>query len=343
MIRKVLILVVLVAICVGGWYYYRNNVKREPAPLTLYGNVDARQLNLSFLISERIESIVPEEGFAVRKGDLLGTLETVRIQDRINAAEAVIKSGRAAVDAASALYDKSKNGSRKEDIAMVRFGNAAIEAKLAAAETEYQRQKKLAESDAVSVREKQSAEAEYFFLKAGSQALQSYLAKLTAGERSEDIAAAKARLEQARADLSRAEAELAILHRQLADAKLFAPCDGVVRNRLLEPGELASPQKPVLTLAVVSPKWIRIYLPETCLVRVKTGEKCDVRFDGAEHPFAGWVGFISPTAEFTPKNIETPELRTSLVYEARVFVEDPENELKLGAPATVTFPEILVK
>ena len=148
-------------------------------------------------------------------------------------------------------------------------------------------------------------------------------------------------MEQAKANLARAEAELQILRQQLADTKLHAPCDGIIRNRLLEPGELASPQKPVLTLAVVSPKWVRVYLPETLLAKVKTGEKCRIRMDGMERDFSGWVGFVSPTAEFTPKNIETPELRTSLVYETRVFVDDPENQLKLGSPVTVVFPGIM--
>ena len=338
--KIIFVVILLAAICVAA-YYFRKSMDSTARPLTLYGNIDNRQLNLAFLISERIESIVPEEGFSVKKGDLLGTLETVRISHRIHAKEAEIASCRAAVDAAVALYEKTKNGSRKEDIDSVRFGTTAVEAKLAAAEAEYLRQQKLLGSNAVSIREKQNAEAEYFFLKAGSSALRSLLSRLTAGERKEDIAAAKARMEQAKANLARAEAELQILRQQLADTKLHAPCDGIIRNRLLEPGELASPQKPVLTLAVVSPKWVRVYLPETLLVKVKTGEKCRIRMDGMERDFSGWVGFVSPTAEFTPKNIETPELRTSLVYETRVFVDDPENQLKLGSPVTVVFPGIM--
>ena len=100
---------------------------------------------------------------------------------------------------------------------------------------------------------------------------------------------------------------------------------------------LAAPQIPVLSLAVVSPKWVRCYLSETELTRVKMGDQAKIHFDGADAPFDGWVGFISPNAEFTPKNIETAELRTNLVYEMRVYVNDPENRLKLGAPATVSF------
>ena len=103
---------------------------------------------------------------------------------------------------------------------------------------------------------------------------------------------------------------------------------------------MATPQIPVLVLAVITPKWVRTYLPENYLTRIRNGDKAIVRFDGAPgEDFPGWVGFVSPNAEFTPKNVETPEIRSSLVYEMRVFVNDPENRLKLGGPATVVFPE----
>src|SRR5262249_46207556 len=114
------------------------------------------------------------------------------------------------------------------------------------------------------------------------------------------------------------------------------PVDAVVRTRILEPGEMASPQKPVLLLAVIDPKWIRAYVTETDLGKVKAGMSAKVAVDSfPDRQFSGWVGFISPVAEFTPKTVQTTELRTSLVYEVRVFVKDPDNELHLGMPATV--------
>ena len=134
-----------------------------------------------------------------------------------------------------------------------------------------------------------------------------------------------------------------IKEQKLADTKLYAPCDGIIRNRLVEPGEMTSPQSAVLSMSIVSPKWIRCYLSESLLTKVKNGDKAVIKCDGAEKDFEGWVGFIAPNAEFTPKNIETEELRTNLVYEIRVYVDDEENILKLGAPATVVFNNILVK
>jgi HlyD family secretion protein len=150
-----------------------------------------------------------------------------------------------------------------------------------------------------------------------------------AGPRKEDIAQAEAQL---RSD----QAQLALLRRQLADTELHAPLGGVVRSRLVEPGEIASPQKAAFTVAITDPKWIRAYVAEPDLGAVREGVAASVTTDAfPSRPFAGWVGFISPIAEFTPKTVETEELRSSLVYEIRVFVKDPADQLRLGMPATV--------
>jgi HlyD family secretion protein len=120
----------------------------------------------------------------------------------------------------------------------------------------------------------------------------------------------------------------------------MAPTDAVVRTRLMEPGEMASPQKPVFSLAITNPKWVRAYVSERDLGRVHPGMRAQVAVDSfPERRFEGWVGFISPVAEFTPKPVQTTELRTSLVYEVRVFVKDAADDLRLGMPATVYLPE----
>ncbi len=130
-------------------------------------------------------------------------------------------------------------------------------------------------------------------------------------------------------------AQLALLRQQLADAALFAPSDATVRTRIMEPGEMASPTRPVFSLAITDPKWVRVYVPETDLALVRPGAQAAVTVDSFPgRRFAGWIGFVSPSAEFTPKSVETPDLRTSLVYEVRVFVKDPNDDLRLGMPAT---------
>lgn len=158
---------------------------------------------------------------------------------------------------------------------------------------------------------------------------QSALDLTLAGPRKEDIA-------QAEAQLRGNEAQLAYLHQQFVDAQLLAPVDGVVRSRLMERGDMASPQRPVVSLALTDPKWVRAYVSELDLGKVHPGTKATITVDSfSDRGFDGWIGFMSPIAEFTPKDVQTPELRTSLVYEVRVFVNDPADDLRLGMPATV--------
>lgn len=136
------------------------------------------------------------------------------------------------------------------------------------------------------------------------------------------------------AEAALAEAELA-----LKDAELFSPVNGIVRERIVEVGDFVTPQTPVFTLALADPIWVRTYLPESYLGRVRLGDLASISTDSFPGKvYAGWVGFVSPTAEFTPKSVETPELRTRLVYQVRVFACNPESELRLGMPATVTIP-----
>ena len=149
------------------------------------------------------------------------------------------------------------------------------------------------------------------------------------GPRKEDIAQAQSQLQAARA-------EEALTRRQLEEAELKAPVDAVVRARLMEVGDMASPQRPVYTLAITQPKWVRAYVSEARLGRLVPGMPANVTTDSRpEQSIAGRIGYISSVAEFTPKTVQTEELRTSLVYEVRVLVDDPQDTLRLGMPATV--------
>lgn len=150
-----------------------------------------------------------------------------------------------------------------------------------------------------------------------------------------DVADAKSRA--AIAHVAAGEAVVAVAEQALKDAQLYAPDNGVIRDRIVEPGDFVTPQTPVLTLAVLDPIWVRTYLPESYLGRVKPGAPAHISTDSYPGKiYQGWVGSISPTAEFTPKNVETPELRTRLVYQMRVYICNPLYELRLGMPATVS-------
>ncbi len=327
--RIIIVIFVMLAVALGtlAWINRDSWFEGASKPLQLYGNIDDRQVNLPFRVSERIAKVLVEEGSQVKQGELLAELETVRLENDLRVAEAALQSTRAALE-------KAVNGPRSEEIAMARAETAAIEARIKAARNEYQRQQALLKTNAASIKVEESAEADYLLLQALLDRAQSNLAMLVAGTRKEEI-------ELAKAEVAKAEANVAIRRQALDDAQLRAPCDGIVRNRVLEPGEIATPATAAMVIAMTSPKWVRVYLTEPLLPKVKIGEPAEIRFDGMpDRKFEGWVGYLSPTAEFTPKNVESAELRTALVYEARVYVKDPEGVLKLGAPATVVFPGV---
>ena len=121
----------------------------------------------------------------------------------------------------------------------------------------------------------------------------------------------------------------------LSNYQLVAPSDGVIRSRLLEVGDMASTTRPVFKLSLNDKKWARVYVKETDLPKIFEGQEAKIYLDGRTEPIIGQIGYISGTAEFTPKTVQTDELRTSLVYEVRVYADDPDNVLRLGMPTTV--------
>jgi HlyD family secretion protein len=307
---------------VAWWFTQRENAPRE---LIIYGNVDLRQVQLSFNNSERIAAVLVQEGDRVRQGQLLARLDTSRLEPQVAQAEAQAAAQRQVVQ-------RLRSGSRPEEIAQARANVASAKADAENARQQYERIKSAAEMSAGRAVRQQDVDTARAALQVAEAKLvvnQRALDLAVIGPRKEDIAEAEARL---RAD----EAQLALLRQQLVDAQLPAPMDAVVRTRILEPGDMASPQKPVFSLAITDPKWVRAYVSEPDLGKVHQGMAAAVVVDSfPQRRFDGWVGFISPVAEFTPKTVQTEELRTSLVYEVRVFVKDPSDELRLGMPATV--------
>jgi HlyD family secretion protein len=252
-------------------------------------------------------------------------LDTRRLEPQVAEAEATAAAQRQVVE-------RLHNGSRPQEIAEARANVESARADAINARGQYERRKTLAANSIVSQQDLENAKAMLDVAEAKLDVNQKALDLAIAGPRKEDIGQAEAEL---RAD----EAQWAFLRQELADDQLVAPVDGVVRTRLMEPGEMASPQKPVFSLAVTNPKWVRAYVTEPDLGKLQTGMTALIAIDRfPDRRFEGWVGFVSPVAEFTPKTVETAELRTSLVYEVRVFVKDPSDQLHLGSPATVYLP-----
>lgn len=373
--RVVLIIVILGGLAVAaGLVWQRNHANGVPQQVVLYGNVDLRQVLLAFNNSERIAAVLVQEGDRVKQGELVARLDTSRLEPQLAQAQAQVAAqqqvverlragsrpeeiaeARANVAAQQQVVDRLHAGSRPEEIAQARANVAAAQADVANRRANYKRAEPLVGSGTVTQEEFDGIRAVLADAEARLEYNQQALDLAVIGPRKEDIAEAEAKLAalqqvldlavagprkediaQAEAQLRLAKAEERLIEQQLDDAKLFAPTDTVVRSRIMEPGEMASPQKPVLSLAVIDPKWVRAYVSEPQLGFVQPGMKAEVAVDSfPDRRFSGWVGFISPVAEFTPKAIQTEELRTSLVYEVRVFVDDPQNVLRLGMPATV--------
>lgn len=323
-LRLALVGVLAAAVAAGLWWW----LARPPAStqLTLYGNVDLREIDLSFNDSERIAAVLAQEGDRVRRGQVLARLDTSRLEPLVQKSQAMVAMQRA-------VLQRLLNGNRPQEIAEASAAEASAQADAVNAQAQYQRVQALSRSSAgraVSRQDVDAARAAYDSAAARLQSAQKALALERIGPRREDI-------EQARAQLQADQADLATAQAQLADAQLRAPLDTVVRSRLVEPGDMATPSQPAFTLAITDPKWVRAYVDEANLGHLREGMAASVSVDSFPgRRFAGWVGFISPEAEFTPKPVETTQLRSSLVYEVRIFVRDPQDELRLGMPATVT-------
>jgi HlyD family secretion protein len=331
----------MLAVAGGAAFWWWKRPNSNDKELTLYGNVDLRQVMLAFNNSERISAVLVQEGDKVSPGQLVAKLDTSRLEPQVAQVQAQ-------VEAQKQVVERLHNGSRPEEIAQARAMLESAKADATNARRHYDRVRKLAGPQAVSEEDLENARAAMDVANAKVVNNQKALDLLVIGPRKEDIA-------QAEAQLRGYEAQFKFLQRQLADAQLIVPQPPddrfttpnlansqpvvpsyVVRTRLMEPGEMASPQKPVFSLAMTSPKWIRAYVSEPDLGKLHPGMAASIMVDSfPNRRFDGWVGFISPVAEFTPKTVQTSELRTSLVYEVRVFVNDPSDDLRLGMPATV--------
>lgn len=316
----VVIFFVVVIIAVSLWRVFLH--KAPDDEIILHGNIDIRQVDLAFNANERIERVLAEEGDRVKAGQLLAALDRQRLGYQVMQADAQVRAQQNVVAALEA-------GTRPEDIRKARADMAAAEAEARNAELTFSRLQQLEKKDLISKQQADDSKAAADSSMARLQAAKEALNLAVAGPRKEDIQAAKATMNALR------EA-LAVAKQNLSYADLYAPSDGVIQSRVLESGDMASPQKPVFTLALTDPLWVRAYVSEADLGKIYPGMAAEVltdSFPGKRYP--AWVGFISPSAQFTPKSVETREVRTSLVYQVRVFVKDPQNELRLGMPATV--------
>ena len=320
--KRLILFAIILLVAGGGWFGYQQWASRKHEPLKIQGNVDIRQVNLGFRVSGRIREMRFEEGDAVRAGDLIALLDEGPYQDQVNLAKAQLAQS-------TANLTKAINGSRPQEIDQARAQVAQAQANVENADLTFQRESDLRRTNAISKQEFDNATATRDANRAQLRSAQANLALLEAGSRQEDIDAARAQVQHDQANLEMAELNL-------SDCKLLAPTDGVIITRALEPGAIVAAGTSVYSLCLYSPVWIRTYVDERDLGRIYPGMKALVYTDtNPEKPYQGQIGFISPVAEFTPKTVETRELRTDLVFRLRVVVQHPDRYLRQGMPVTV--------
>lgn len=322
--RRVALGVLLLAALAGIAWLVAQRLAAAPDAGLLYGNVEIRQVDLSFETEGKVVAMPEHEGDRVHRGEVVAELDPTTLQSAVALAAA-------RRDAAKASLDLLLAGTRPEQIEQARASHAAAQAALANAEATFARQKDLAARAVASQQQLDDARMALDAARAHVAQTRAALEEAVNGPRAEDIAAA-------RANLRAAEATLELARTQLAHTRLVAPNDGIVMTRVIEPGTVVLPSAAVYSVAIDNAVWVRAFVPEPLLSRVAPGTEVGISTDGGKS-YRGRIGYLSPAAEFTPKTVETPELRTQLVYRLRVRVENPDAGLRQGMPVTIRLPQ----
>lgn len=319
--KKRIVAVATVAIVIAAVVIWLNLDESENGQgLTLYGNVDIREVELAFRVPGRLLAMDYDEGDAVEAGAPVARIDAEPYEDQHAVAEARVRQARAQLA-------KLEAGNRPQEVQGARAAVREAEAVHANAERDFERQSGLFESGASSERVRDAARARRDEAAARLASAREALALAEEGFRAEDIEAAKADL--AAAEASRAQAATAF-----EDTTLSAPSEGVLIARIEEPGSMLAQGAPVYSLSLRDPIYVRAYVAEPDLGHVAPGTAVEVLTDSGGR-YAGQVGFVSPRAEFTPKSVQTPDLRTDLVYRVRIVVDDADQGLRQGMPVTV--------
>jgi HlyD family secretion protein len=325
--RRIVIVLVLVTVIAGaGFYYWRQRAAHDPAAaFSLWGNVDVHQVELAFRVTGRIERLDVDEGQHVEPGTPLAQLDRVPFEQDVAAATAEVAM-------AQAQFDKVTRGFRTEEIAQAAAAVREREADLTNARVTLERILGLFPQGAVTRQQKDDAEARVRSSEAQLASAREQFTLVTRGSRVEDIKTQEANLAAAKAHLDKAQTAL-------ADATLIAPSAGIVAVRAREVGAIVQAGQTIYTVALTNPAWIRAYVPQPRLGRIKPGMPVKIEIDSMPgKQYDGTVGFISPEAEFTPKSVQTEQVRDDLVYRLRIVAKDLDNVFRQGMPVTVQIP-----
>jgi HlyD family secretion protein len=312
---------------------------RQQAPddaLRVSGHVEATEVQVAPEVGGRLLELRVAEGDRVSRGEVIARLETRDAELQIARARA----DRAAADAQLRLLQA---GSRSEDIrqAQAQVDAAAadvatVDAELAAAQMDLDRFEALLTANAGSAKQRDDARARVDVARERQRAAQQRVraaretvARLQSGARREEVDAARARV-------AAVDAQIAILEKGVTDAEVLAPVAGIVTQKLADTGELLPPRGPIVVITDLDNAWANLFVPEPMIPRVKLGQAATVFTDAGGDGIPGKVSFVSPRAEFTPRNVQTADERSRLVYRIKVAVDNRNGVLKQGMPVDAT-------
>ena len=293
---------------------------RDNNVISASGTIETVEVNVASKVAGQVLSLSYKEGARVAPGDLLAVIDHASLDIQLRQAEAGVRLAEAQL----ALLVK---GARSEDIRQAEAALTQADSALKIAADDAARMRELFKTGSVTSKQRDDAEARLTVSSAQQSSAAAALGKLRRLARPEEIQAAEARLAQARAG-----AEL--LAKTIADCTITAPAGGIVTHKAVEAGELVTPGETVVTLADLASVYVMIYVTEIEIGRIKLGDGVDVRIDAfPERAFPGKITYISPEAEFTPKNVQTKEDRVKLVFGVKVEIENKDGLLKPGLPA----------
>ncbi len=314
-------LMVIALVLAGGIWWWQTRPAAVPATtVRLSGNIEATEVEASFRIGGRVLQVLADEGDTVAAGQVIAVMDTMDLMH-----DAGMRAADAAASAAAQL--ELEHGSLPEEIAAGEAARDAARAEVTRLTSDYSRQQDLLVRDIISQREFEASEAAYRAASARQQEAEQRLALLRQGPRRERISAAQARTAQA-------GAALALAQTRLDFATLLSPLSGVVLARRVESGEVVNAGTAVLALADLAQVWLRGFITEPDLAKVRLGQPAQVTVDGLPgREFSGRLETIASQAEFTPKTVQTEQERVKLVYRVKITLANPDGVLKPGMPA----------
>lgn len=291
----------------------------------LSGNIEVTDAQLGFKVPGRVATRTVSEGESVTVGQLIARLDDAEQKEQLDLSRAELAGAEAALAELEA-------GSRPQEIAAAEATLHSAEAERDRVRLDFVRQQDLRAKEVIADRDFETAQAQLKVAEANATETAERLKLVREGPRAETI-------QQARAHVAQGRATVALAETHLAETQLFSPLTGVVLSHNIEPGEFVSAGTPIVTVADTLHTWVRAYVNQTDLGRVRLGQKLVVHTDTAPGKnFEGTVSFIASEAEFTPKTVQTAKERVKLVFRIKVDVANPQDELKPGMPADVVLP-----